>query len=1243
MPIKLDVPFEPPKWKDGLSPRECLVLYSVVAVGIVVVYIVQQVLERRKVLAEKNSSARNDGNASSCASLCSFIAGAPAQADGPEEEGLLKREDSFDLEGGDGMGSLVIVSPAKMAILCSEQGLKHGMEAAIFAVLLTLETRCRYGSPTMGVLRRGAAKNGIARAVEVELEASQISFAELIKLVDEAFQTTFAGGSGKPSTAPSEDLEVVLLWDEELSTTPAKGQWAVEQKQAIGGARHLAVRGPSAQEARSFKTLFEGLVANPEADVWNAPLLSDSALTHVQSWGMPAMDFQAYRDSNGQLRPVPHILKDMQIDPKALAIAGDDFTTTYTELWEQIGEVRKLVHANSNANSKHNGKKVVALYMGRGENIGPAFIGVLSAGYQVVPVDLHWPAERAKMVIEDSEASLVLLEQSSAVKWAELALPMAVEVPSVVVSASKLKYTGAASPIAELSQDSPAVMLFTSGSTGKPKGIMLSHGYLTSLVAGVADWKQMSKKTRTLCYHSPTWMPFLDYLFAPLIKGGCCLYFPEGSNHVVKPNDLKAFAQNHGATNAGFVPAMLDIFLEEGLPTAMNGIGVGGAAVPAEICFRGRAALPVGGRLYTGYSGTEQGDVTSVAMAVKEDVNCSVGDKGIMTAGRPHAGQQCMIVDQSFGPVCQGAVGEVVVAGPTLATGYLNLPDKTAETFLTSCKAMPNAQRVARSGDLAKWTSNGCLQVVGRRDSMVKVRGARIELGEVETAVASHPAVKDVVVTVHEDKLVAYVVPALPANLREHCKARLVGYMVPHIFEGLEVLPRLPNGKVNKKGLPKPQENPDGAEIVMELDSLGQMRKFTRRAASEDRVLDNVRAILIGLVIMAHSIPTPSAPGDFGMKDNLYNPIPHENFGPTQLFILRIVRGGGWSALAFLSGFDDTRGLKPYGLTYREPVFLLLWPLLGFNWTMWYLPAFVLMRVLFCAANWIGIERLYILLASQLWITVPAFVDFYIGWQTSDGSPLMDVPATCPSQCYCPWQAVPGLQKVSQYAIRWWVNDPIPDSSYVGHALIFIPCYWIGFYTGGTIFKVLTRVADEERWVLRVGIAGTALAVYMLMFSSGHPLISGFDDRCGSFYGSDGSFVFMQVIKNLIYYAMNLSMSLLYVFFIAAIVPVHLKYLAKICFSSLLMSPFTTVVLNFPAMAVEIRKLLPSSISSGIELLVFFAGPFIYELVSGAIAGVILPIVAKFFIGLHGMVKSAVCKKQAQVTEAVSKHREQKI
>jgi len=239
---------------------------------------------------------------------------------------------------------------------------------------------------------------------------------------------------------------------------------------------------------------------------------------------------------------------------------------------------------------------------------------------------------------------------------------------------------------------------------------------------------------------------------------------------------------------------------------------------------------------------------------------------------------------------------------------------------------------------------------------------------------------------------------------------------------------------------------------------------------------------------------------------------------------------------------------------------------------------------------------------------MPAFVDLYIGWKPQ--SPL--IPEECPSMCFCPWQEYPHAQTIAYYTLGWWVAGSSPLAhSMVGHALIFIPCYWIGFYFGRPIFKMLTKVADEPSFLKRVAIALGVLGLYCCMFMKGQDLINDYDDRCSAFWDPQGSFLYDQVLKNFVYFFMNLSMSLTYVVFIAAAVPVHLKYMAKICFSSLIFSAFTPCLLDFPSMALELRKVLPASISSPLEMGWVFSVPFLYELVVGAFFAVVLPIIAK--------------------------------
>nr|AYF56486.1 nonribosomal peptide synthetase 9563 [Ostreopsis cf. ovata] len=853
--------------------------------------------------------------------------------------------------------------------------------------------------------------------------------------------------------------------------------------------------------------------------------------------------------------------------------------------------------------------------MSRGEWIAPAFLGVLAAGLQAVPVDVHWPKERIEQVAAECGASVALAEADT------LHLLENTAAQAIVVDAAfytQMKGDGAPTEltVADLAADQTALILFTSGSSGKPKGILLSHNYLSALTLGISRGKRMDEGSRTLSYHSPTWMPFLDYLLCPLIAGGCCLFFPDKGSHVVKPTDLVEFAIKHGANQAGFVPAVLDLVEENGLPPALSDVGCGGAAVPRELMERVLSALKPrpdrsGPTCYTGYSGTEVGDVTMLKMESMAGIAAGVGVSGFMSGGQPHTAQSLVLLDAGGSPVGPGAVGEIVVAGPGIASGYLNLPEKTAEAFLPACKHLHN-QPAVRSGDLGKWTEQGNLLVVGRRDTMVKVRGARIELGEVEGTISAHKDVKACCVTVLDDKLVAYVVPAVPGDLRDYLKARLVAYMVPHLLQGLEELPKLPNGKVNKKLLPKPEEREDGAEEVMELDSLGQMRKFTRRAVSEDRVLDNVRAILIGLVLQSHA--TPLIEGSSKMWSIGENTPLDGSWGPWQIAFLNIARSGGWSSLAFLSGFDDTRAMKPFGLTYREPLFILLWVALGFNWTMWYLPVFAIMRAVFCLMHHLGIQRLHLLLVSQIWILLPAFVDFYVGWVQDPNMPgaLGLEHATCPSGCFCPWQSWSWAQPLSFYAAGWWVWSPAPAKhSYVGHALIFIPCYWIGHYWGGPIFKVLTKIADEPSLLRRSWIAGLAFLVYLVMYLAGSAVNEEFDDRCSAYWQPDGAFRWIQVLRNLTYYAFNLSGSLLWVLFIASAVPVHLKYLAKVCFASLLASGLSSCPLDTPRQVLVIRESMPASISPLVEIVWTMIPPFLYELAVGAAITTLLPILIK--------------------------------
>eukprot|EP00928_Gymnodinium_smaydae_P091761 TRINITY_DN7549_c0_g3_i2.p1 TRINITY_DN7549_c0_g3~~TRINITY_DN7549_c0_g3_i2.p1 ORF type:complete len:1208 (+),score=229.97 TRINITY_DN7549_c0_g3_i2:234-3857(+) len=1079
------------------------------------------------------------------------------------------------------------VSTAAMERVCTQHKIAGGIETASLAVLLALKQRRTYGSATLARLTEKGAK----KVVDVALVRPTMSFVELLAAVEQQRRSQEVAAA---VDSEGESPDAVFAWAREPFEAP--GYWFVK----FVDAGKLSVHAPVLGDEQGFCLLFEACAAAPDSDIWNAALMSEATKSKVKSWGAPPKNFAKYRDNSGRLRPFPVLFADLLVGDKD-AIAGPGFQLSYNELRRRVAAVARAVAFAAKARIS-SGKEVsdsIIIYMGRGEAIAPSFFGVMQAGYGIVPIDLHWPAERSRTVAVDSNAWLALTEESAELAWHS----MSMDITNLVVNdALYEQHQSSLELVAEMSEHKPAITLFTSGSTGKPKGIVLSHGYVLTLAAGRADSLCMSSDTRTLLHQSPTWMPFIDYLFGPMLVGGCCVFVPEQKqNHAVTPANLRAYAREHDVTILGFVPPVLDIFLDEELPTKLRCICVGGAAVPAELCQRTVEAFQKRGDgdhgfLATGYHGTEQGDVTQIQIRSDADVQQLRNIKGFMTSGRPHTTQRCAVLDQELRLVAPGGIGEICVAGPGLAAGYLNLPEKTLETFLPSCEEL-GGERTMKTSDLGRWTSSGSLEVVGRSDSMVKVRGARIELGEVEAVVGSHPEVRASVVAVHKDRLVAYVVPAVPGDLREHCKTRLASYMVPHVFQGLENLPQLSNGKVNKKALPPPsEESADGSETIMELDSLGQMRKLTRMSASEDFVLDNVRAILMLIVIQSHA--TPLSGNSMQIRDLAHVQMQPANWSYMSYVLFNLSRSGGWSALAYLSGFDDTRSASKWSLTYREALFLAIWIISGFKWTLWFLPAFVWMRILFVVAHKLGMLPFHVILLGQIWLTVPMFVDWYTGWTPR----MTSQPTQCSPDCFCPFEGRPWVESLTYYTLGMWsVPATMIDHSFVGRALFFIPCYWLGFFSGRDFVAFLVRLKDEFSMSKRFIVSGISFAVYVLFIQMGGPIEKGFNDSCPAFWLSSMA-VFTQLARNVAFYTMNLITSALYVIVIAAVVPIHLKYLAKVIFVAYVLASFAPVfcLVDLPTMTLQIRDIFPAELSPLIETLWVFGQPAVFALAVGS-------------------------------------------
>mmetsp|Transcript_168998 Transcript_168998/g.299453 ORF Transcript_168998/g.299453 Transcript_168998/m.299453 type:complete len:392 (+) Transcript_168998:1-1176(+) len=342
-------------------------------------------------------------------------------------------------------------------------------------------------------------------------------------------------------------------------------------------------------------------------------------------------------------------------------------------------------------------------------------------------------------------------------------------------------------------------------------------------------------------------------------------------------------------------------------------------------------------------------------------------------------------------------------------------------------------------------------------------------------------------------------------------------------------------------------------------------------------------------------------------------------WSPWQFWFLYLLRSGGWSSLAFLSGFDDTRAEhKGYGLTYREVFFTALWVFSGTNAYIWYLPAFVVMRITYVAFSRLGLEWTYMLFTAAIFTVMPAYVDLYIGVKQEFAS-LASKEATC--TCFCPFEAWPLAQRIAWYTFGFFQTE---QEGHLGHRLIFIPAYFIGLYSGKHLFPVLCGLCNEKSKLWRSLAAALAIAIYLVLFTQEQSVVEGYQDHCSDFWKGD-SFLWLQVIENMRYSALNLSMSLLYVIVIVALVPFHFQYLAKISFFSLLVSPYADQVLDLRSQVFALRQAIPSVVSPWVEVAWIVYVPFLYELVSGAILFALIPVLVKGAMKFWQQLSSACC------------------
>ncbi|HZM75259.1 MAG TPA: amino acid adenylation domain-containing protein [Candidatus Limnocylindrales bacterium] len=453
-------------------------------------------------------------------------------------------------------------------------------------------------------------------------------------------------------------------------------------------------------------------------------------------------------------------------------------------------------------------EKVVALALPRSVEIVVAQLAVAKAGAAFLPVDPAYPADRIAFMLSDCRPVLVLtLADLAPGLPATDATVLAVDHPNLMSVLSALPTTRPSD--VDLDLEHAAYVIYTSGSTGRPKGVVVSHRGLASFSAAEIDHYAVNEGDRILQFSSPSFDASILEL---------CMSLPAGASLVVPPpgpllgEHLAHVIAEHRVTHALIPPAALATAPHEGLPE-FRGVIVGGEACTAELVQR----WAPGRCLINSYGPTE----CTVVSTWSEPLSPEDGTPPI---GRPIANTRVYVLDQALRPVPIGAVGELYVTGVGLARGYLNRPALTAQRFVANPLGAPG-ERMYRTGDLVRWRADGQLEFVGRVDDQVKVRGFRVEPGEIEAVLTGHPGIGGAAVIARDfgsgpKRLVAYLVPAAdaalpgPGDLHGFLARRLPDYMVPSAFVALDALPLSPNGKLDRRALPEPEAVAEQADYV---------------------------------------------------------------------------------------------------------------------------------------------------------------------------------------------------------------------------------------------------------------------------------------------------------------------------------------------------------------------------------------------------------------------------------------------
>ncbi len=560
--------------------------------------------------------------------------------------------------------------------------------------------------------------------------------------------------------------------------------------------------------AGHYVTLLAAAAAAPHTPVAELELLDPAETAEVLGFGAPEAESPTTKDGGAAVRRARTlgglITSFAQATPQAAAVVCGASTLTYGELERRSNSLARFLRERGVGPDK-----LVGVCLEQSTDLAVALLAVLKAGGAYVPLDPEQPPARLGAMVADAGLALALTTTGLRhhLQAAGLAEPVCLDLAGARIA----EYP--ATPLPELAEpDDLAYVIYTSGSTGAPKGVAVPHRPVLNYLDGVADRFRITPAARYVLLQSMSFDFSVTVFYLSLATGGTVHLVPRRCSGAELAEYLRLHRIDYyKITPSHFVALAADAGAEALLPR--RALIFGGEAAnlrwAAELAAAGRAEV------FNHYGPTE----TTVG-ATTYHVSAADNMPGMVPIGRPLPHTRIYVLDGAGRPAPIGVPGEIHIGGERLARGYLGRADLTGEKFVPDPFSGRPGARMYSTGDLGRWRPDGNLEFLGRRDHQIKIRGYRVELGEVETALAACPGVVQAVAMMHGDRLVGYLEtepgaqPLEPGQVRAALADRLPDYMIPNRFVWLDRLPLQDHGKVDRKALPAPADDRVGAEYA---------------------------------------------------------------------------------------------------------------------------------------------------------------------------------------------------------------------------------------------------------------------------------------------------------------------------------------------------------------------------------------------------------------------------------------------